>query len=93
MSARNNKPGLEALAYRELSPTERVYVSIDRARSEPRVDVRLWTRLSQVTGIFIPTARGMPLSVDELNWLLERLLEARASLRVEPPRTVSGDLG
>ena len=79
MSARN-KPGLEALAYRELSLTERVYVSIDRASGEPRLDVRCWSRFTKVTGDFWPTKRGLSFTADELGQLIERLQEVRAKL-------------
>jgi hypothetical protein len=80
MSARNKRPGLEALAYRELSPTERVYVSIDRASGEPLLDVRCWSRFTKVTGDFWPTKRGLSFTADELGELIERLQEVRATL-------------
>jgi hypothetical protein len=80
MTARNDKQGLELLAYRELSPKERACVAIDHASGEPLADVRRWTLFTQVTGLFFPTKRGLSMTFDDLDWLIGRLQEARAQL-------------
>ena len=69
----------------DISPTEQLHISIKTHRGAPAVDIRLHTLLSKVTGIYMPSNRGVTLDVEALEWVLGRLDEARG--RFIAPRT------
>lgn len=60
------------------SSRERVRIALDRFKGHDLIDVRVTVEMTQATGIYMPTGKGVSLKVEKLPELIAALQAAQA---------------
>lgn len=74
---------VHVIAELEKNRTERLRIALDRYHEQDLIDVRITTQLTDSSGQWVPTKKGIALRIAQLPALLSALQEAQAQAQAK----------